>query len=349
MEIDLRVLHQDRKTKKIKLLIETIDDLWHLDNIVDENNLVFSLTHRREEVKKDKIRAERAEKKPMFLGIRVEKLEFHEFSDRLRIHGIIEVGPQDLGSYHTLNITVGDKITIVKDWRSHDLDRIKEAVDASKTQIVTFLSIDDENATIALLRHYGIQHIATILSHASGKLYKSGKNEKKDYFSQVLNKLEQVKEADSPLIIIGPGFTKDEFYEFGKNANRNLFQKCIIENTGQSGMTAINEALKRKIVSKIVEKCRIEFETQLVEDVLSQIAIGKLVAYGYVEVENALSHGAVEHFLITNMLVRTKKGEWYLRKAKRIGAKITIISNLHEAGKKLDSLGGVASLLRFDL
>lgn len=345
----MRVLHQDKKTKKIKLFIESIDDLWHLFNLIEEKDMVFGLTYRREEVKKDKIRAERAEKKRMFLGIRVEKLEFHEFSDRLRIHGIIEEGPQDLGSYHTLNITVGDKITIVKDWKSYDLDRIKEAVEASKTQIVTFLAIDDENATFALLRHYGIQHIANILSHASGKLYKSNKNEKKDYFIQVLEKLEQVKEDNSPLIIIGPGFTRDEFYEFGKNSNPNLFKKCIIENTGQSGMTAIGEALKRKIVTKIVEKCRIEFETQLVEEVLSRIAIGKLVAYGYEEVERAFDLGAVKTFLITSNLVRTKRGEQYLRRAKQIGAKITIISNLHEAGKKLDSFGGVAGLLRFDV
>lgn len=345
----MRVIHQDRKTKKIKLMTESIDDLWHLSNLIDENDLVYSLTHRREEVKKDKIRAERAEKKTMFLGIRVEKVEFHEFSDRLRIHGIIEDGPQDLGSYHTLNISNGDKITIMRDWKSHDLDRIKEAVDASKTQIVTFLSIDDENAVIALLRQYGIQHIATILSHASGKLYKVKKDKQNDYFIQILEKIQQVKEEDSPLIIIGPGFVKDEFYKFGRNANSKLFSKCIIENTGQSGMTAIQEALKRKIVSKIVEKCRIEFETQLVEEVLSNIAKGKLVAYGYDEVEKVLDLGAVERLLITTDLVRTGKGQYYLRKSKRSGAKITIISNLHEAGKKLESFGGVACLLRFDV
>lgn len=344
----MKVLYQDKKTKKIKLLVETIDDLWHLCNLIEEKDLVFALTYRREEIKKDKIRAERAEKKPVFLGIRVEKLEFHEFSDRLRIHGIIEIGEQDLGSYHTFNVKVGDNITIVKDWKPHDLDRIKEAIEASKTQIVTFLAIDDENAVIALLRHYGIQHLATIVSHSSGKLYKSAKSEKNDYFSQILEKIEQVKEKDSPLILIGPGFTKDEFLEFGKNAIPNLFKKCIVENTGQSGMIAIQEALKRKIVSKIVEKCRIEFETQLVEEVLFRIAKGKLVAYGYEEVEKALNMGAVEHFLITNDIVRSKKGEEFLKKAKNIRAKITIISNFHEAGKKLNSLGGVAGLLRFD-
>src|SRR5512133_3807670 len=98
----MRIMHQDRFKGEIKLQVEVNDDLWHLFNIVRPGDLVFASTYRRDEsAKVDKIRSERADKKRMTLGIRVEKMEFHEYDGRLRILGVIEEGPQDVGAYHT--------------------------------------------------------------------------------------------------------------------------------------------------------------------------------------------------------------------------------------------------------
>ena len=65
----MRVLKQEEQTGEIKVLIETLDDLWHLYNIILPGDIVIAVTFRRDEVKADKIRAERAEKKRMVLGI----------------------------------------------------------------------------------------------------------------------------------------------------------------------------------------------------------------------------------------------------------------------------------------
>ena len=104
----MKVIFKDLKHGKIKLMPENLDDIWHLYNIIDEEDIVRGLTYRTEEGKDDKIRSKKSEKKRMKLGIRVKEVKFHEFSDRLRIHGIIEEGPQDLGSFHTLNINADD-------------------------------------------------------------------------------------------------------------------------------------------------------------------------------------------------------------------------------------------------
>jgi len=127
----MKVIFKDLNHGEIKLMPENLDDIWHLYNIIDEEDMVRGLTYRTEEGKDDKIRSKKSEKKRMKLGIRVKEVKFHEFSDRLRIHGIIEEGPQDLGSFHTLNINADDmdKISIVKKKRKHyQLDRIDEAV-----------------------------------------------------------------------------------------------------------------------------------------------------------------------------------------------------------------------------
>src|SRR6056297_3344099 len=109
----MKILHQDTREGKIKVRIDNMDDLWHLKNIINPDDVVSAVTYRREETQRDKIRSERGEKKRMRLDIEVEKMEFHEFSDRLRILGVIIDGPQDLGSYHTLNLTDRDELTII--------------------------------------------------------------------------------------------------------------------------------------------------------------------------------------------------------------------------------------------
>jgi stalled ribosome rescue protein Dom34 len=65
------------------------------------------------------------------------------------------------------------------------------------------------------------------------------------------------------------------------------------------------------------------------------------------EVEDALNRGAADHLLISDVLVRTKKGEYLLNLARNTHCEFMIINTMHEAGKKFDGIGGVAALLRF--
>ena len=341
----MRVLHQDRKNNEIKLLMENLDDLWHMYNIVEKNDIVFALTHRKVEKKTDKLRPEKVERKKMRLGIRVTDVEFHEFSDRLRIHGVIENGV-DVGSYHTLNLTTGDNISILKEWKEHHLSRIKEAVEETKRPTLTFLSIDYDEATFALLRQYGVENIGAITSHISGKQYKTDKNEKNNFYSKVLTTLEQIKKG--PVIILGPGFAKEEFYSFVKEKKLELLKDSAVMGTGNAGMNGIHEVLK-KGVTKIVENTRVAVETKIVESLFEEIAKNGNFAYGFDEVENALDAGAIETLLVTDKLVRTKKADGLLEKAKKTKSKFIIISTVHESGKKLEGLGGVAALLRYKI
>jgi protein pelota len=341
----MRVLHQDRKNNEIKLLMENLDDLWHMYNIVEKNDIVFALTHRKIEKKTDKLRPETVERKKVRLGIRVTDVEFHEFSDRLRIHGVIENGI-DIGSYHTLNLTTGDNISILKEWKEHHLSRIKEAVEETKRPTLTFLSIDYDEATIALLRQYGVEKVASITSGISGKQYKAGKNEKNDFYSEILEKLEQIKKGS--VIILGPGFAKEEFYSFAKEKKLELLKDSAVMGTGDAGMNGIHEVLKKGVV-KAVENARVAVETKIVEKLFEEIAKNGNFAYGFDEVENAVDSGAVETLLVTDKLVREKKADELLEKSKKTKSKFMIISTVHESGKKLEGLGGVGAILRYKM
>ncbi|HNB03386.1 MAG TPA: mRNA surveillance protein Pelota, partial [Methanoregulaceae archaeon] len=126
---------------EIRLFPESLDDLWHLEHLIGPGDLVFATTLRSVESASDKLRPDKPEKRPVRLGIRVERTEFHRFANRLRITGIIEHG-DEAGSYHTLNIEPGYEISVIKRWRPVDRERIDRAVKASVYEAVHILTIE---------------------------------------------------------------------------------------------------------------------------------------------------------------------------------------------------------------
>lgn len=348
----MKVVFKDPKHGEVKLVAENLDDIWHLYNIIEKNDIVRAVTYRTDENKKEDIkRSKKSEKKRMKLGIRVSEIKFHEFSDRLRIHGTIEEGPQDLGCFHTLNITADkmDSLSIVKEqWKHYQLQRIDEAVKQRNQPILTFVSLDEETATIAVLRQSGVQKITDIDSKQSGKMYES-KDTSKDYFGEILSVVKNNLTEENALVIVGPGFTKDHFVKQGREKKPELFKKYLVHGTGCAGMSGVQEAIKTGVVEQITKENRVVFETGLVEKLFEEIKKNGLATYGEKEVKHALINGAVERLLITDILVRSKKGEQLLKTAKQNASEFTIINTMHEAGKKIEGIGGIAALLRFKI
>jgi len=349
----MKIAFKDLKHNEIKIIPQNLDDIWHLYNIIEEGDLVRAVTFRTDEQKDDKIRSKKASKKRMKLGIRVREIKFHEFSDRLRIHGTIEEGPQDLGSFHTINIDAEkmDKISIVKEeWKHHQLKRLDEAVKFSKQPLVLFVSIDDETATIAILRQSGVQKIADVDSKRSGKMYEEEtKNNEKEYYGEILSIVKNNMEKNTALVVVGPGFTKEHFVKHGKEKATDYFSNCHVSGTGHADMNGVHEAIKTGVVKQITKENRVVLETDYVEKLFSEIKKNGLATYGEKEAYNALKNGAVENLLICDELVRTKKGEELLKVAKETNSNFTIINTMHDAGKKLEGIGGIGALLRFKI
>lgn len=304
-------------------------------------------TFRREERRTDKIRPERGEKVRVKLGLRVEKVEFHDFSDRIRIHGVIEEGAMDLGSHHTLNVEPGTPVELVKEWRPPQLRRIEEAVKATTEPIVTLVSMDDEAALVAQMHQYGIREVAEVRAEGGGKLYDSEPS-REEFFSQVLGKLQQL-DLSPGLVILGPGFMREKFLQYGRERASQSFQGAYTFGTGHAGMTGIQEALKGGLAAKILQDSRVGMETRLVERVLEEIAKEGLYAYGPEDVGMALEAGAVETLLVTDEMSRSRETEELMRKAEERRGKVVVVSTHHDAGRKLRALGGVGALLRFPI
>jgi protein pelota len=238
-------------------------------------------------------------------------------------------------------------LSIIKErWKAHQLQRIDEAVLQRTQPIVVFVSLDDDTATVAILFQSGVQQVAEIDAHRSGKMYES-KETTQEYYGEILSVLKTVKKSDSSLIIIGPGFTREHLVKVGKEKEPALFENCLTHATANAGINGVHEALKVGIVEQITKENRVSKETQAIEKCFEEIKKDGRVTYGFKEVEEALSRGAAETLLISDVMVRSKNGERLLDSARKTHCDFLIINTMHEAGKKFEGLGGVAALLRF--
>ncbi len=361
----MQILEEITNRHGYKLMIDNLDDLWHLYNIIDRHDIVASRTYRRLEKADDKLRPDKSPKKPVWLAIEVDSVEFHEFSNRLRVQGTIVKGPDELGlkAHHTLNFTAGDTIELEKPqpWNKQKLELLNNAVDASKQPKVTIVALEDDNAVIAQIFHYGVKNMSVIYRTGTGKYYsdsrsakdmsKNAIDSKMEFFNNILIQLNQVRPGESPLILVGPGFTKDEFLKYLQDKKTPGIDNILLEPTGQAGSVGIQEAIKRGVLKRLVKDSRVAMETELIEKLLEGIAVNGLVTYGINQVKTAIALGAVDKLLVVDKFIRVKNEdiEKLLIDSESKGGSVIVISTVHDAGKQLESLGGFAAFLRYKL
>jgi protein pelota len=283
----------------------------------------------------------------MVLSIKVEKIEFSDSELRLRVLGTITEGPQDIGQYHTLIFEVGETLTITKEkWKDSQIERLRKAVFESKRPKVVFVSLDQDEATIAVLRQFGLKEVATIRSMRSGKQYQE-KETASEYHDEIITKLAAIVEDGMPLVLLGPGFEKELLFESGKRARQDIFAKAHVHHTGQSGMPGINELMKKGMGSDVLRESRVAAEMEAVEKLMEEIGKNGCATYGPKHTEDAAKAGAVETLLILDSLIRETDHENVVKNVEGQKGNVIIVSERHDAGRQLAALGGIAAILRY--
>jgi protein pelota len=331
-----------RSFGEVRLFPETVDDLWHLSHLISPDNLVFATTLRTTETQADKIRPEKAEKRPVRLGIRVMKVEFHDFALRLRVSGVIEQGV-DIGSHHTLNIEPGYEISVIRTWLPVDLERIERAVKGSLYDVVHVLAVEHGEAELYRIRQFGPEQVRSYTA-GSGKGF--GSDHSTAFFEDICKDL---KEVTGPLIVAGPGFVKDDFVKFAKSAGCICAKELVISETRRSGYGAVQEVIGNGLLEALNGDLQLKREVRLIEDLVARIAREEPVAYGREEVTKAVHFGAVSHLLIEDTLLREPGISALSEEVFRQRGEVTVLSSRFEPGKRLIALSGIAALLRYPI
>jgi len=348
----VKVLEQDKDTGRIKLRVDRMDDLWHLSHIIRPGDRVRGVTDRRLEDDRDMVRDKESQRVTVTLGIDVESVEFHEATQRLRVLGVIEEGPEEVarGTHHTISLEEHDWVEIVKPegWPQHQLERVDEAVEATTEPKVVIVAMDDEEATVAVLHQFGPREIATQTRHGGGKMYDAERDDKA-YHEAIRNVLATTAPDDCPLIIVGPGFAREHFVTYLEDAPVEGVEQIVTEAAAHPGMRGVHEAMNRGLVEQVAESSRISEETQAVEELLERIGTDGLATYGPDQVEHALDLGAVETLLVADELAKDPEIDELMETALQTGAEVNVIGTGHDAGQTLESLGGLGALLRYEV
>ncbi len=352
----MKQIYFNLKKGEIKLKAENLDDLWYLSNIIEPKDIIKGKTVRKIKLGGEEQRKQKITKKPVFLKIQAEKIEFSKTSDILRVSGIITQGPEDikLGAHHTFNIEENSIITIIKEkWLIFQLDKLKEACSEKISKILIVVH-DREEAYFALMKKYGYE----ILTHLRGTVQKKADTEKVrgNFYSEILAQVDNYNEkyAFSQIIIASPSFWKEDLMKELKD--EELKKKIILATCSSVGRNGINEILKRPETIQALKQERVSNEISSVEKLLDEISKNNLAAYGLKETENAAFAGAVKELLITDTLIMKsrdqnnyEKIDTILKTVEQTKGTILIISSEHEGGKKLDGLGGIGAVLRYKM
>ncbi len=343
----MHIIHKDTRKGIVKLQLESQDDLWTLHLIIEKGDIIRGKTYR-----KVKVGEETTEKRPMHLAIVVEKVEFS--NSVLRALGKVLEGPDDVprGSYHSFSLEVDTVIELEKtEWRHYQYKRLEEAA-AEKKKPLLICVLDREEAYIALSRRYSYELLATLegdvqkkeeRSRAAGSFYET--------IIKALGEYALRYEIDT-IILASPAFWKEELMKRIKD--EKLKAKIILATCSSAKQDAIREVLMRPEVRQAVQRERIVHEMKMVEEIMSEIARDGKVAYGRHAVAKAVSSGAVEKVLITDKFIHAahENGSFgeidsLLRDVEKMKGDVHIISSEHDAGMRLDGLGGIAAKLRF--
>ncbi len=347
----------DTKKTMMRIKVETMDDLWLLYTLLKPGDLVKMRTFR--EIKQGEKGSGSSKRIPMILTIKLKHMEFQPFTNKLRIRGIIIEGPERFGlqgSHHTLSVSVGDELTIIREegWSHIDVKRLDESRRYHGSILI--IAIDYDEFGMALLRRQGLKNVLEKELRLPGK----DDEDRHNILKRILKELAELidtycrKENCNTVIVGGPGFLKDDLIKEIKTINSSL--TVIKENASMGGKSGINEIIKRGKPLELLREQELSIAETLLEEALKRLVKepGKVV-FGYEECYNAALQSAIEDLLVLDELLsdfnweRRKKLEEIIRLVDKNRGKIHIVPSSTPAGERIYGMGGLVGLLRFSI
>ncbi|KAK3052971.1 Translation factor pelota [Extremus antarcticus] len=357
------------------LLPEEPEDMWHAYNLIRPNDLLRASAMRKI-ITESGAGSRSVERVHTTLTIRVTKLDFDPQASQLHVSGRVaeENKHVKLGGYHTLDLELQRNFTLEKNegWDSVAIDTLKEAVSQDAKAQLWAIVMQEGLANICLItEHQTIlrQRVEVSLPKKRAGSTDHDKALQKFFQTTFDSVLRQIDLANpKPLLLASPGFTASSFQQFIKTqaatgANKQLQQflpKIIVAHSASAHLHSLSEVLSSQAVTSKLSDTKFARETQLMERFFELMRNDDARAwYGPKECEAAVERGAVGKgggvLLISNALFRSQniatRQRWVklVDEVKEQGGEVRVLSSMHESGKRLEGLGGIAAILTFPI
>jgi protein pelota len=339
----MKILKIDNKLNEITVLTESLDDLWHLEKVVDTGDIVFGKTDRKIKPSKE---GEKTIRQTIFVELNVENASFQEFSENLKIGGVIIGGKPtefiELKAHQSIDVGIGDKVKFrkkqLKQWQ---IERLKKAEKESASAKLLVVLMDDESAELAFINQFSIDKKAKIVSGKQGKRFEEKKS---DYFEKIIGKIVLLK--PNKILLAGPGFTKDNFKK--SLEEKSLKTPIFVEIVNSIGETGFRELISQGKLDKVEKEIQLTKEAQLIEELVESLPKNK-AEYGINEVSEAITNGLVAKVIVseTFLMQNREKIENVMDLAEKMKCEIHIISSKNPQEKTIYNFGGITAILHY--
>lgn len=347
----VRLLHQDPATGLLRLRLETPSDLWRIAQLIRVGERVGASTTRRDPEAPLDAAAAHKERRRVWLTVTAEQVEFHGFSQHVRVTGPIVEGPFDLGRHHTLDLAEGDELTIEKSsLSSGERSILEEGIHSAGEPRVVLAAVDWGESTIVRLRGRAIEPVADVNRTLAGKRFGAGAAEKDRgaYVQELLQLLAKEVDGATIVAVAGPGFLKEELVKRLVELVPAAKAKLRVFSTSEAGRSGVDELLRSGRASEALRGTVAAEEADLVERLVTSLGGGRRAAVGLAEVTEAVGAGAAETILLAEQHLRDPGAAALLEAARSARARVFIVRGEGSAGKRLVALGGAGALLRYD-
>ncbi|KAF3038638.1 Translation factor pelota [Didymella heteroderae] len=368
----------------VTLLPEEPEDMWHAYNLIQENDRIRAKAVRRVSKTSD-AGSVNSQRIAMDLTIQVTHTDFDIGSGQLHVSGKVAVENEHvkLGQHHTLDLELNRKFTLEKadGWDSVALELLKEASETERRAELWAVVLGEGTANICMItEHQTIlrQRIEVAVPRKRrGGVDGHSKGMDKFFSTTLSTLLRQIdlpaatatQSKTLPLLLASPGFVANAFLAFIKaEATRTtnkplmtLIPNIVVAHSSSAHIHSLNEILSSPAITTKLSDTKYARETALMDKFLTLMRLDDGRAwYGPREVERAVDKGAVGRgggvLLISNSLFRAQnvrqRRRWVglVDRVRDIeGGEVRVLSSLHESGKRLEGLGGVAAILTYPL
>lgn len=324
----------------------------------------------------------------MDLTIQVTHTDFDIGSGQLHVSGKVATENEHvkLGQHHTLDLELNRKFTLEKadGWDSVALEMLKEASETERRAELWAVVLGEGTANICMITEHQtiLRHRIEVSVPRKRRGGVDGHTKGMDkFFSTTLSTLLRQIDLPSttssaspqdktlPLLLASPGFVATAFLAYIKTeATRttnkplmSLLPSIVVAHSSSAHIHSLNEILSSPAITAKLSDTKYARETALMDKFLTLMRLDDGRAwYGPREVERAVDKGAVGRgggvLMISNSLFRAQDVRQRRRWVKLVdrvrdveGGEVRVLSSLHESGKRLEGLGGVAAILTYPL
>ena len=331
--------------------LETPSDLWRIARLIRPGELVGASTTRRDPEAPPEVAGAERTRRRVFLTVRAEQVEFHGFSKHVRITGPIVEGPFDIGRHHTLDLTEGDELSLLKpELTPGERAVLDEGLAGQGEPTILIAAVDWGDSALVRLRGRSVEPIADLRRTIAGKRYEAtqGEKDRKTYADEIVAAIRREGAAATAVVVAGPGFLKEELAHRLAEEAPEVAKKMRVYPTSEAGRAGVDELLRSGKASEALRGSVAAEEAEVVERLLRSLAGGVRAAVGPEEVAQAVDAGAVETLLLADTLLVDPHLAPVLDRARASRVRVFVVRDEGEAGKRLAGLGRVAAILRYD-